>query len=178
MRLPQAGLDPATAARYCVGDAARSWATRTHVIAGLHSEDTDGAVPKELTPEEVEEMEHDEIRRSIISAERLAVLELRDRGEITVEKEWGRRRLQFPIRDFSEGVYHILRFKLETSQLSELERFFHYRNVDVSTLKELARRWQPEVLKSFEKKSRHEALADIYESIAELQHYRVHLFVR
>jgi small subunit ribosomal protein S6 len=45
-------------------------------------------------------------------------------GEITVEKEWGRRRLQFPIRDFSEGVYHILRFKLETGQLSELERFF------------------------------------------------------
>ncbi|MGH2569980.1 MAG: 30S ribosomal protein S6 [bacterium] len=45
-------------------------------------------------------------------------------GEITVEKEWGRRRLQFPIRDFSEGVYHILRFRLPTSQKSELERFF------------------------------------------------------
>jgi len=62
--------------------------------------------------------------------------------------------------------------------LPRLEAFFHYRNVDVSTLKELARRWQPDVLKSFEKKSRHEALADIYESIAELQHYRSHFFVR
>jgi oligoribonuclease len=55
-----------------------------------------------------------------------------------------------------------------------LEAFFHYRNVDVSTLKELARRWQPEVHRSFEKKSRHEALADIYESIDELKHYRTH----
>jgi oligoribonuclease len=62
--------------------------------------------------------------------------------------------------------------------MPRLEAYFHYRNVDVSTLKELARRWQPEVIKSFEKKSRHEALADIYESIAELQHYRAHLFVR
>ena len=53
-----------------------------------------------------------------------------------------------------------------------LEAFFHYRNLDVSTLKELARRWNPEVHRSFEKKSRHEALADVYESIAELRHYR------
>jgi small subunit ribosomal protein S6 len=45
-------------------------------------------------------------------------------GEITVDKEWGRRRLQFPIRDFSEGVYHILRFRLDTGQLAELERHF------------------------------------------------------
>jgi oligoribonuclease len=58
--------------------------------------------------------------------------------------------------------------------LPRLEAFFHYRNVDVSTLKELARRWQPEVHRSFEKKSRHEALADIYESIDELKHYRTH----
>jgi len=57
--------------------------------------------------------------------------------------------------------------------MPRLESFFHYRNLDVSTLKELARRWQPEVYRSFEKKSRHEALADVYESIAELQHYRV-----
>ena len=53
-----------------------------------------------------------------------------------------------------------------------LEAFFHYRNLDVSTLKELAKRWNPQVHRSFEKKSRHEALADVYESIAELQHYR------
>jgi len=59
--------------------------------------------------------------------------------------------------------------------LPVLEAFFHYRNVDVSTLKELARRWSPDVVRTFEKKSRHEALADIYESIAELRHYRTHL---
>jgi oligoribonuclease len=58
--------------------------------------------------------------------------------------------------------------------MPRLEAFFHYRNLDVSTLKELARRWQPEVYRSFEKKSRHEALADIYESIDELKHYRAH----
>jgi oligoribonuclease len=56
--------------------------------------------------------------------------------------------------------------------MPRLEAYFHYRNVDVSTLKELARRWQPEVHRSFDKKSRHEALADIYESIDELRHYR------
>jgi len=58
--------------------------------------------------------------------------------------------------------------------MPRLEAFFHYRNLDVSTLKELAKRWNPEVHRSFEKKSRHEALADVYESIAELQHYRSH----
>ena len=58
--------------------------------------------------------------------------------------------------------------------MPRLEAFFHYRNLDVSTLKELARRWQPEVFRTFEKKSRHEALADVYESIAELKHYRAH----
>ena len=54
------------------------------------------------------------------------------------------------------------------------ERFFHYLNLDVSALKELARRWEPKVYKGFEKKSRHEALADIYESIDELKYYREH----
>jgi oligoribonuclease len=58
--------------------------------------------------------------------------------------------------------------------MPRLETFFHYRNLDVSTLKELAKRWKPQVHRSFEKKSRHEALADIYESIAELKHYRMH----
>jgi oligoribonuclease len=60
--------------------------------------------------------------------------------------------------------------------MPRLEAFFHYRSVDVSTLKELARRWKPEVVKSFQKKSRHEALADIHESIDELRHYRKYLF--
>jgi oligoribonuclease len=59
--------------------------------------------------------------------------------------------------------------------MPQLEAFFHYRNLDVSTLKELARRWSPTVYRSFEKKSRHEALADIYESIEELRHYRAQM---
>lgn len=56
-----------------------------------------------------------------------------------------------------------------------LERFFHYRNLDVSTLKELARRWAPHVAEGFNKEGAHLALADIRESIAELRHYRAHL---
>lgn len=58
--------------------------------------------------------------------------------------------------------------------MPRLEGFFHYRNLDVSTLKELALRWKPEVYRSFTKHSKHEALADIYESIEELKHYREH----
>ena len=57
-----------------------------------------------------------------------------------------------------------------------LENFFHYRNLDVSTLKELANRWHPKVSAALVKRSAHLASADIYESIAELRHYREHLF--
>lgn len=56
--------------------------------------------------------------------------------------------------------------------MPELEAWFHYRNLDVSTLKELAKRWCPVVYDSIQKKGRHEALSDIYESIDELRHYR------
>jgi len=56
-----------------------------------------------------------------------------------------------------------------------LQGWFHYRNLDVSTLKELAARWAPEVLAAHKKESRHEALSDIRESISELRHYRRHL---
>jgi oligoribonuclease len=56
--------------------------------------------------------------------------------------------------------------------MPELEGWFHYRNLDVSTLKELAARWAPAVVAGFTKENRHEALADIRESIAELRHYR------
>src|ERR671915_964468 len=56
--------------------------------------------------------------------------------------------------------------------MPRLEAYFHYRNLDVSTLKELVRRWKPEVLKSFTKEGKHEALADILESIEELKFYR------
>ncbi|WP_109394725.1 oligoribonuclease [Proteus terrae] len=56
--------------------------------------------------------------------------------------------------------------------MPELEQYFHYRYLDVSTLKELARRWKPEILEGFEKKNTHQALDDIRESIAELAYYR------
>jgi oligoribonuclease len=59
--------------------------------------------------------------------------------------------------------------------MPQLERFFHYRNLDVSTVKELARRWAPEVAAGVAKESRHSALADVHESIAELRHYRAAL---
>lgn len=56
--------------------------------------------------------------------------------------------------------------------MPQLEAYFHYRNLDVSTLKELARRWKPELAKGVVKNGKHEALADIYESIAEMKFYR------
>src|SRR5574343_1906086 len=59
-----------------------------------------------------------------------------------------------------------------------LEAFFHYRNLDVSTLKELCKRWQPEIHRGFKKKGRHTALADIHESIDELKYYREHFLVK
>ncbi|MFZ2300306.1 MAG: oligoribonuclease [Gallionella sp.] len=58
--------------------------------------------------------------------------------------------------------------------MPKFEAYFHYRNLDVSTLKELAKRWKPEVVQSMKKHGKHEALADIYESIQELRHYREH----
>ncbi|WP_414499699.1 oligoribonuclease [Zymobacter sp. IVIA_12111.31 C1] len=60
------------------------------------------------------------------------------------------------------------------SEMPELASFFHYRNLDVSTLKELARRWKPSILGGFKKKATHQALDDIQESIAELAYYREH----
>ncbi|NCZ74175.1 MAG: oligoribonuclease [Betaproteobacteria bacterium] len=58
--------------------------------------------------------------------------------------------------------------------MPELERYFHYRNLDVSTLKELCKRWRPDLIKGFDKRSAHTALADIRESIEELQYYKTH----
>jgi len=58
--------------------------------------------------------------------------------------------------------------------MPRLEAFFHYRNLDVSVFKELSRRWRPDIYAGFKKASRHEALADIYESIDELKYYREH----
>ncbi len=58
--------------------------------------------------------------------------------------------------------------------MPQLEAHFHYRNLDVSSLKELVKRWKPEILPGLTKQGRHEALADIYDSIAELKYYREH----
>lgn len=58
--------------------------------------------------------------------------------------------------------------------MPQLEAYFHYRNLDVSTIKELARRWKPEIMAGLNKESKHEALADIYDSIKELKYYREH----
>jgi oligoribonuclease len=58
--------------------------------------------------------------------------------------------------------------------MPRLEAFFHYRNIDVSTFKELAKRWRPEIYNSFKKQQKHTALADVHESIDELLHYREH----
>ena len=58
--------------------------------------------------------------------------------------------------------------------MPRLEAYLHYRNIDVSTLKELAKRWRPEVYNAFKKQQKHTALADVHESIDELEHYRTH----
>ena len=62
--------------------------------------------------------------------------------------------------------------------MPDLEKYFHYRNLDVSVFKELARRWKPEIYSGFKKASKHEALAEIYESIDELKYYREHFIVK
>ncbi len=62
--------------------------------------------------------------------------------------------------------------------MPDLEKYFHYRHLDVSVFKELARRWKPEIYSGFKKASKHEALADIYESIDELKYYREHFIVK
>ena len=70
------------------------------------------------------------------------------------------------------SVHQDRRFMVRS--MPKLEAFFHYRNVDISTLKELCRRWKPEVLNGFKKQQKHTALADILESIEELRYYREH----
>jgi oligoribonuclease len=60
--------------------------------------------------------------------------------------------------------------------MPNLEKFFHYRNLDVSTIKELAKRWAPEVIAGYQKESTHQALADIRDSVKELSFYRERLF--
>jgi oligoribonuclease len=64
------------------------------------------------------------------------------------------------------------------NHMPQLEAYFHYRNLDVSTLKELAKRWKPAILAGFKKAQAHTALADIQESIDELTYYREHLLAK
>lgn len=61
--------------------------------------------------------------------------------------------------------------------MPQLEAYFHYRNLDVSTFKELVKRWKPEIATGLKKEGKHEALADIYDSINELKYYREHFIV-
>ena len=58
--------------------------------------------------------------------------------------------------------------------MPKLEAYFHYRNLDVSSLKEIVKRWKPDILAGLTKQGKHEALSDIYDSIAELKYYREH----
>ena len=60
--------------------------------------------------------------------------------------------------------------------MPSLADFFHYRNLDVSTVKELAKRWRPDVASSYKKQSTHQAMDDIRDSVNELKHYREHFF--
>lgn len=73
--------------------------------------------------------------------------------------------------------YHLPRPAFLARHMPELEKFFHYRHLDVSTLKELANRWKPGLAEGFKKESRHLAMDDIRDSIEELKFYREH-FIR
>lgn len=106
----------------------------------------------------------------------------RVRDSAVSESEAERRTLEFLSRWVAPGVSPICGNSVHQDRrflvryMPELERFFHYRNVDVSTLKELARRWSPDVAAGYAKTSTHQALEDIRDSIAELRYYREKLF--
>jgi oligoribonuclease len=107
-------------------------------------------------------------------------LAARVRASTTTVAEAERQTLQFLARWVEPGVSPMCgnsicqdrRFMAR--EMPDLERYFHYRNLDVSTLKELARRWAPDVYSGFNKSSTHLALDDIHDSIRELAHYRAH----
>jgi len=67
--------------------------------------------------------------------------------------------------------------KFITKYMPKFDEYIHYRNLDVTTLKELAKRWYPSIYSGFTKHNKHEALADIHESIAELKYYREKIFI-
>ncbi len=99
------------------------------------------------------------------------------------EREAEQRTIEFLLRHVDKGASPMCGNSIGQDRrflnkyMPELEAFFHYRNLDVSTLKELARRWKPEILQGFNKQGSHLALDDIRDSIAELSHYREH-FIR
>ena len=94
------------------------------------------------------------------------------------EREAEQRTIEFLLEHVDKGASPICGNSIGQDRrflyrhMPELEEFFHYRNLDVSTIKELASRWRPEVLDGVKKKGSHLALDDIYDSIEELRHYR------
>ncbi len=103
------------------------------------------------------------------------------RASIVTEEEAERQIIEFLARYVPKGTAPMCGNSIGQDRrflvryMPRLEAFFHYRNVDVSTLKELAKRWKPEAYSSFKKAQRHTALADVHESIDEMAHYRTHL---
>ena len=95
-------------------------------------------------------------------------------GEADVEQQY----LDFLVQHLGSGISPICGNSICQDRrflarhMPRLEAYFHYRNLDVSTLKELVKRWKPELAKGLSKHGKHEALADIYESIEELKYYR------
>lgn len=106
----------------------------------------------------------------------------RVRDSVVTVREAERQTLEFVAQYVSKGkspmcgnsICQDRRFMVE--EMPDLEAYFHYRNLDVSTLKELAKRWAPNVYAAHKKQGAHLAMADILESIDELKHYRQHLF--
>ena len=98
------------------------------------------------------------------------------------EAEAEKQTLDFLVKHTQKGksplcgnsISHDRRFLVR--YMPELANFFHYRNIDVSSIKELVKRWQPELLEGFVKKGAHRAMADVYESIDELKFYKEHFF--
>ncbi|WP_372737950.1 oligoribonuclease [Neptunomonas sp.] len=106
----------------------------------------------------------------------------RVRESIITEREAEQQTIEFLAKYVDKGASPICGNSIGQDRrflnryMTELESYFHYRNLDVSTIKELARRWKPELLNNFTKKGSHLAMDDIRDSIAELQHYRATFF--
>jgi len=104
----------------------------------------------------------------------------RVRASVHTEADVERRMIEFLVPYVPKGVSPMCGNSVHQDRrflarhMPELESFFLYRNLDVSTLKELARRWRPTLLDGLVKQGKHEALADIYDSIGELKYYREH----